>query len=153
MLENIVAPSEESDSINEKTSDSVIHVDNSPQTCDFHLDCDDLIFLVGGYDGRSWFSSMDCYSPSLNQTKSLKPMNAARCYAPVSILNGELYVFGGGTGGVWYDTGSNLLSISMCMCLSAITDIYSFFSVKLNHMIQLKMIGQVGLLLMQKREA
>lgn len=104
MLENTVAPSEESDSVNEKTSDSVIHLDNSPQTCDFHLDCDDLIFLVGGYDGRSWFSSMDCYSPSLNHTKSLKPMNTARCYAPVSILNGELYVFGGGTGGVWYDT-------------------------------------------------
>ncbi|KAI7743060.1 hypothetical protein M8C21_007109 [Ambrosia artemisiifolia] len=95
-------PSEESHAINGITSANESDLGNSP---DINLDsCDDLIFLVGGYDGMSWFSSLDAYSPSNNCIKSLKPMNTARCYAPVSVLNGELYVFGGGTRGVWYDT-------------------------------------------------
>lgn len=105
MLESMMAPSEECDTIKDNTSCSEFHLDNPPETSDIDIElCDDSIFLVGGYDGRSWFSSLDRYSPSLNLTKSLKPMNTARCYAPVSILNDELYVFGGGTGGVWYDT-------------------------------------------------
>ncbi|KVI03272.1 Development/cell death domain-containing protein [Cynara cardunculus var. scolymus] len=110
MLESMVVPPEESHTINGRKSPefqldnlpstSEFHMDSSPERSDIHLDSDELILLVGGYDGTSWFSSLDSYSPSQNRTKSLKPMNAARCYAPVSILDGELYVFGGGTGGV-----------------------------------------------------
>lgn len=62
------------------------------------------ILLVGGYDGMSWLSSLDCYSPSQILTKSLEPMNTERCYAAVSKLDGELFVFGGGTHGQWFDT-------------------------------------------------
>ncbi|KAK9057863.1 hypothetical protein SSX86_022702 [Deinandra increscens subsp. villosa] len=101
MLENMVGPSEISD------------------TSDINLDlCDDLIYLVGGFDGRSWFSSLDSYSPSNDHIKSLKPMDYARCNAPVSILNGQLYVFGGGTRGVWYDTGKSVfMNVCMCVCI------------------------------------
>ncbi|KAK1428014.1 hypothetical protein QVD17_16832 [Tagetes erecta] len=102
VLESTVEPAEERDTTNGISSSNELHLDDSS---DVNLDCcDDLIFLVGGYDGGSWFSSLDSYSPSNNHIKSLKPMNTARCYAPVSILNGQLYVFGGGTRGVWYDT-------------------------------------------------
>ncbi|XP_071722349.1 uncharacterized protein [Rutidosis leptorrhynchoides] len=65
---------------------------------------DDSIVLIGGYDGASWLSSVDCYSPSRILTKSLNPMNTERCYAAVSKLDGELFVFGGGTRGQWFDT-------------------------------------------------
>ncbi|KAK9059152.1 hypothetical protein SSX86_021771 [Deinandra increscens subsp. villosa] len=65
---------------------------------------DDRILLVGGYDGRSWLSSLDCYSPSQNLIKSLNPMNSKRCYAAASKLESELFVFGGGTCGQWFDT-------------------------------------------------
>ncbi|KAI3705628.1 hypothetical protein L1987_75867 [Smallanthus sonchifolius] len=68
---------------------------------------DDPILLVGGYGGGSWLSSLDCYSPSQNLTKSLNPMNTERCYVAVSKLDGELYVFGGGICGQWFDTGSS----------------------------------------------
>ncbi|KAL8214788.1 hypothetical protein R6Q57_004237 [Mikania cordata] len=106
MSENMVGPYDESDTINRITSSNELHLDDSP---DINFDtCDDLIFLVGGYDGISWFSSLDSYSPSNNHIKALNPMETARCYAPVSILNGQLYVFGGGTRGVWYDTGSSI---------------------------------------------
>lgn len=105
VLESPVQPFQEyNDTTNGISSSSELHLDDSP---DVNLDCcDDFIYLVGGYDGGSWFSSLDFYSPSNNHIKSLKPMNTPRCYAPVSILNDQLYVFGGGTRGVWYDTGT-----------------------------------------------
>ncbi|KAI3781532.1 hypothetical protein L2E82_11549 [Cichorium intybus] len=62
------------------------------------------ILLIGGYDGVSWLSSLDCYTPSQIMTKSLEPMNAERCYAAVTKLEGDLFVFGGGTRGQWFDT-------------------------------------------------
>ncbi|XP_076894783.1 uncharacterized protein LOC143547184 isoform X1 [Bidens hawaiensis] len=67
---------------------------------------DDPILLIGGYeyDGESWLSSLDCYSPSQNLTKALSPMNTERCYAAVSKLDGELFVFGGESHGHWFDT-------------------------------------------------
>ncbi|KAK1430815.1 hypothetical protein QVD17_13850 [Tagetes erecta] len=68
---------------------------------------DDKILLVGGYDGRSWLSSLDCYSPSQNLTVSLNPMNTGRCYAAISKLDGDLFVFGGGTCGQWFDTAES----------------------------------------------
>ncbi|XP_027767706.1 uncharacterized protein LOC107029308 isoform X2 [Solanum pennellii] len=72
-------------------------------TNDAHLK-HEMIFLTGGYDGVSWLSALDSYLPSFDMLKSLKPMNSVRAYASVAKLNGEFYVFGGGTASVWYDT-------------------------------------------------
>ncbi|CAA2960492.1 kelch 3 [Olea europaea subsp. europaea] len=69
-----------------------------------HLNLDELIFLVGGYDGESWSSALHSYSPLHDVVKSLKPMSSVRAYASVAKLNAELYVFGGGNGALWYDT-------------------------------------------------
>ncbi|KAJ8533900.1 hypothetical protein K7X08_007224 [Anisodus acutangulus] len=62
------------------------------------------IFLVGGYDGLSWLSTLESYSPSNDVLKSLKAMNSVRSYASVAKMYGELYVFRGRTGRLWYDT-------------------------------------------------
>ncbi|XP_055812721.1 uncharacterized protein LOC129882448 isoform X2 [Solanum dulcamara] len=72
-------------------------------TDDAHLK-HEMIFLTGGYDGVSWLSALDSYLPSFDVLKSLKPMNSVRAYASVAKLNGEFYVFGGGTASLWYDT-------------------------------------------------
>ncbi|KAJ9543518.1 hypothetical protein OSB04_023225 [Centaurea solstitialis] len=113
-LESMVGAPEEFYTINERKLRELqlddppetreFHLDSSLERSDIHLDSDDLILLVGGYDGTSWSSSLDSFSPSQCQTKSLKPMDTTRCYAPVSKLDGEFYVFGGGTSGVCYDT-------------------------------------------------
>ncbi|XP_059668085.1 uncharacterized protein LOC132313370 isoform X2 [Cornus florida] len=71
---------------------------------ELNLDLDEWIFLVGGYDGVSWLSALNSFSPSHDVIKSFKSMNSLRCYASVAKLNGELYVFGGGNGSSWYDT-------------------------------------------------
>lgn len=94
------------------SNSSMVHTDETmSQTVDeLDLVTEESIYLVGGYDGETWLSALDIYSPSHNVIKSLQPMNSARSYASVTKLNGELYVFGGGTGTVWYDTGIACLS-------------------------------------------
>ncbi|XP_071910295.1 uncharacterized protein [Coffea arabica] len=89
-----------------RSNTSLVHVDGTGiKSCDdFHLDLDDSIFLVGGYDGVLWSSALDLFSPSHDVLKSLKPMSSVRSYSSVAKLNGELYVFGGGTGSAWLDT-------------------------------------------------
>ncbi|XP_057980218.1 uncharacterized protein LOC131166019 isoform X2 [Malania oleifera] len=62
------------------------------------------ILIVGGFDGFSWLSDLNSYSPSLDLMKSLRPMNFVRTYASAAKLNGELYIFGGVDGDLWYDT-------------------------------------------------
>lgn len=84
----------------------IIHADETmSQTVGLDLVTEESIYLVGGYDGETWLSALDLYSPSPNVIKSLQPMNSARSYTSVTKLNGELYALGGGTGCVWYDTG------------------------------------------------
>lgn len=74
-------------------------------TAELHLDPKDSLFLLGGFDGKSWLATMDLYCTSQSAIKPCKPMNSVRSYASVVRLNGEIYVFGGGNGYNWYDTG------------------------------------------------
>ena len=75
---------------------------------ELQLDPTESIFLVGGYDGDSWLSALNSYFPSQDVIKSVQPMSSVRSYASAALLNGELYVFGGGDGYSWYDTGISL---------------------------------------------
>ncbi|KAF5206209.1 Kelch-like protein [Thalictrum thalictroides] len=70
------------------------------------LGVDELIFLMGGYDGVSWLPTVENYWPSRDVVKPLKPMNSARSYAAAAVLNGLIYNFGGWNGysKMWYDT-------------------------------------------------
>lgn len=73
-----------------------------------HLELDvhdhDSLFLLGGYDGVNWLSTLDSYSPTNGLIRSLKPMSCIRSYASVVELNGEIYALGGGDGCLWHDT-------------------------------------------------
>ncbi|XP_074383015.1 uncharacterized protein LOC141724684 isoform X2 [Apium graveolens] len=71
------------------------------------LDIDELIFLVGGYDGKTYSSSLNAYLPSQNKMKFLTPMSVVRSLASVAMLSGELYAFGGGNGSEWYNTAES----------------------------------------------
>ena len=76
------------------------------------LDPTDAIHLMGGYDGESWLSTFSLYFPSQDVVKSLRPMSSVRSYASVVQFHEELYVFGGGNGQLWYDTGMSSLIVS-----------------------------------------
>ncbi|XP_020549532.1 kelch-like protein 1 isoform X2 [Sesamum indicum] len=70
----------------------------------FYSNLNESILIVGGYDGISWSPALHSFLPSHDVLRSLKPMSSARSYASVASFNGDLYVFGGGTGSTWYDT-------------------------------------------------
>ncbi|KVI09983.1 hypothetical protein Ccrd_011623 [Cynara cardunculus var. scolymus] len=55
----------------------------------------DSVFIFGGYDGSSWLTTLDSYSPYSDIKRSLSPMSFVKKYASAATLNGELYHFGG----------------------------------------------------------
>lgn len=95
VFESIPNSNHSVEDVNEMPIESSNELDLDPSTS---------IFLVGGYDGESWLSTLDLYSPSQDVIQSLCPMNSVRSYASAVQLNGELFVFGGGNGYTWYDT-------------------------------------------------
>uniref|UniRef100_A0A7N0ZYH3 DCD domain-containing protein n=1 Tax=Kalanchoe fedtschenkoi TaxID=63787 RepID=A0A7N0ZYH3_KALFE len=91
-------------SLSESTSDHYLTYSGvvEPESFDENkFDPSELIYLIGGFDGKSWLSTLDVYSPSLDAKKSLSSMSWARSYAPVVKLNGEIYALGGGDGSDW----------------------------------------------------
>lgn len=86
-------------------ADQSKHVDESLDT--FVKQClvsEDVIYLIGGFNGSSWLSSFDSFSPSLDIITSLKPMSYARSYASAVSLEGNIFVFGGRNGKSCSDT-------------------------------------------------
>ncbi|GKA48281.1 putative development/cell death domain, kelch-type beta propeller containing protein [Tanacetum coccineum] len=56
---------------------------------------DESVYIVGGFDGSSWSSSLESYSPFKDTKSSLNSMQFVKKYASAAVLNGELYHFGG----------------------------------------------------------
>ncbi|PNT65591.1 hypothetical protein BRADI_4g44780v3 [Brachypodium distachyon] len=68
------------------------------------LGSEDVIYLTGGFDGISFLSSLDSFSPSLDILTPLKPMTVGKSYASTVALDGKIFVLGGGDGACWFDT-------------------------------------------------
>ncbi|TVT98852.1 hypothetical protein EJB05_14304, partial [Eragrostis curvula] len=68
------------------------------------LGSEDVIYLVGGFDGSSFLPSLDSFSPSLDILTPLKPMTVGKSYASTVALGGKIFVLGGGDGACWFDT-------------------------------------------------
>ncbi|TVU17399.1 hypothetical protein EJB05_33434, partial [Eragrostis curvula] len=62
------------------------------------------IFLIGGYNGVTWLSSLDSLTPDKDVLVGLTPMVSARSYASAAVLDGHIFAFGGGDGMSWYNT-------------------------------------------------
>ncbi|KQK07321.1 uncharacterized protein LOC100836442 [Brachypodium distachyon] len=88
--------------------------------------CDNLdrpsIFLIGGYNGVTWLSSLDSFSPKKDILVPLTSMGSARSYASVAAMEGCIFVFGGGDGSSWYNTAECYNTRSnewmICPCLN-----------------------------------
>ncbi|KAJ1265709.1 hypothetical protein BS78_08G096800 [Paspalum vaginatum] len=68
------------------------------------LGSEDVIYLVGGFDGFSFLPTLDSFSPSLDILTPLKPMGVGKSYASTVALDGKIFVLGGGDGACWFDT-------------------------------------------------
>jgi len=62
------------------------------------------IFLIGGYNGVTWLSSLDSFTPEKDAVLGLTPMSSPRSYASAAVLDGHIFAVGGGDGMSWYNT-------------------------------------------------
>lgn len=73
------------------------------------------IYLIGGLgDQLSRLESVMVWSPATDRLKTAAPLLTPRCCAGASVLDGHIYVFGGGDGSSWYDTGQSFIPSFLC---------------------------------------
>lgn len=61
------------------------------------------IYILGGL-ADTWLESVIVYAQAMNQMRSAAPMLAPCSYA-ASLLDGNIYLYGGGDGSSWSDSG------------------------------------------------
>ncbi|CAM6024266.1 unnamed protein product [Sphagnum balticum] len=61
------------------------------------------IYILGGL-ADTWLESVLVYSPTTNQMRDAAPMLAPRSYAAASLLDNNIYLYGGGDGSSWSDS-------------------------------------------------
>ncbi|XP_077553528.1 kelch-like protein 10 [Haemaphysalis longicornis] len=53
------------------------------------------IYIIGGFDGEDYFSSVRCFNAETKQWRSVTPMHIKRCYVSVAVLDDIIYAMGG----------------------------------------------------------
>ncbi|XP_043277025.1 kelch-like protein 10 isoform X2 [Venturia canescens] len=53
------------------------------------------IYVVGGFNGRDYFSSCRCFNAVTKEWREVAPMNARRCYVSVAVVDDVVYAIGG----------------------------------------------------------
>nr|XP_037288032.1 kelch-like protein 10 [Rhipicephalus microplus] len=56
---------------------------------------DNLIYMIGGFDGSQCFNCVRCFNPLLHRWTERACMYVARCYVSVAVLDGKIYALGG----------------------------------------------------------
>ncbi|XP_063218282.1 kelch-like protein 10 [Bacillus rossius redtenbacheri] len=74
------------------------HTDSLPRS--YHGMCalENLIYVVGGFDGHEHFNSVRCFNPATSEWQERACMYNARCYVSVCALDGLVYALGGYNG-------------------------------------------------------
>ncbi|XP_065304432.1 kelch-like protein 10 [Dermacentor albipictus] len=53
------------------------------------------IYVIGGFNGEDYFSSVRCFNAHTKKWRSVTPMHVKRCYVSVAVLNEIIYAMGG----------------------------------------------------------
>ncbi|XP_077512183.1 kelch-like protein 10 [Amblyomma americanum] len=53
------------------------------------------IYIIGGFNGEDYFSSVRCFNAVTKEWRSVTPMHVKRCYVSVAVLDEIIYVMGG----------------------------------------------------------
>ncbi|KAJ9583525.1 hypothetical protein L9F63_022143, partial [Diploptera punctata] len=75
-----------------------VNTDFTPRA--YHGMCvlDNLIYMIGGFDGNEHFNTVRCYNPITREWKEQACMYNSRCYVSVCTLGGKIYALGGYNG-------------------------------------------------------
>ncbi|XP_045766554.1 kelch-like protein 10 isoform X2 [Maniola jurtina] len=75
-----------------------IHMDLSPRAYHGLCTLNNLIYMIGGFDGSDHFNTVRCYDPVANTWLERACMYQARCYVSVVAHDGLIYALGGYNG-------------------------------------------------------
>ncbi|KAH7966653.1 hypothetical protein HPB49_018273 [Dermacentor silvarum] len=53
------------------------------------------IYVIGGFNGEDYFSSVRCFNACTKQWRSVTPMHVKRCYVSIAVLEDIIYAMGG----------------------------------------------------------
>ncbi|KAH6937901.1 hypothetical protein HPB50_005035 [Hyalomma asiaticum] len=53
------------------------------------------IYIIGGFNGEDYFSSVRCFNAETKEWRSVTPMHVKRCYVSVAVLDDIIYAMGG----------------------------------------------------------
>ncbi|XP_033756851.1 kelch-like protein 10 [Pecten maximus] len=83
--------------------DAVSHM---PNTRAYHatVSLGGVIYVIGGYDGSRYLSSVLCFRPDTHTWENRARMHFQRCYVAGVELDGKIYVFGGFDGRQRHDS-------------------------------------------------
>lgn len=81
-------------------------------------EAEQAIYLMGGYNGTTWLSTLDCFSPATDILASLRPMSVKRSYASAVALSNNIFVFGGRDSESCFSTGTVNLLVTTAYVLS-----------------------------------
>lgn len=64
------------------------------------------LYILGGLANK-WLDSVVAYTPTTNQMKEVQSLLAPRSYAASSVLDEYIYIYGGGDGSSWSNSGTS----------------------------------------------
>ncbi|XP_033221117.1 kelch-like protein 10 isoform X2 [Belonocnema kinseyi] len=75
-----------------------VNTDSTPRA--YHGICtlNNLIYMIGGFDGNDHFNTVRCFDPVTKEWKERACMYHARCYVSVCTHGGKIYALGGYNG-------------------------------------------------------
>ncbi|XP_066583829.1 kelch-like protein 10 [Prorops nasuta] len=75
-----------------------VNTDVTPRA--YHRLCvlDNLIYMIGGYDGKKHFNTVRCFDPITKEWRERACMYNARCYVSLCTHGGKIYALGGYNG-------------------------------------------------------
>ena len=53
------------------------------------------LYVVGGYDGTTKLTTLECYNPSTSTWGTLNPMSTARSHVAAAVIGSKMYAIGG----------------------------------------------------------
>ena len=69
--------------------------DNTPRAYHGMVAVKGLIYVIGGFDGTTYYNSVRCFDPVKKAWGDVAPMYNQRCYVSVAVARGHIYACGG----------------------------------------------------------
>lgn len=69
--------------------------DSSPRAYHGMIAFNGLVYVIGGFDGVQYYSSVKCFNPITKTWRDVAPMYTQRCYVSVAVAKEHIYACGG----------------------------------------------------------